>query len=100
MRRYILMKMLNDETKEEPVKEEWKSRALPNDWEFMKESADVLESIPDTWKQYPANAAGMASIIDMEYNEMKRATAPADKMHELVHLASAALYLWRELRGK
>ncbi len=76
-------------------------RALPEDWPFMEQSGTVLESLHDTWKPYPANESGMLGIIGMEYNELQQAVAQkkgrAEKMRELVHLASACLHYWRHL---
>ena len=97
----------HEEEKEEPVELKTgfsvlrkESKVQPEDWEFMKQSGEVLENIPDTWKQYPNNVNGKASIVDMEYKEMQNATTREDKMHELVHLVSACLYLWRELKSQ
>ena len=67
----------------------------PKDWAFMKESGKVLDNIPDTWKAYPDNEQGRLSIINMEYNEFMKAATREDRMHELVHLASSCLHLWR-----
>lgn len=72
----------------------------PDDWPFMEQSEKVLANIPDTWKQYPADEAGMMGIINMEHCELKRASTDEDKMHELVHLASACLHMWRMLNDK
>lgn len=71
----------------------------PKDWEFMKQSGEVLKNIPDTWKTYPDTDAGKMSIIDMEYNELKMTKDTESTCHELIHLASACLYLWRKLKG-
>ena len=71
----------------------------PKDWEFMKQSGEVLSNKPDTWKAYPDTEAGKVDIIKMEYNEFLNATTPDDMCHELVHLASACLCLWRKLKG-
>ena len=100
--RYIVVPKhyIMPDSKDDDKDESLKSKALPSDWEFMKESGEVLENIPDTWKQYPLNTSGKAAIIDMEYKEMVAATAKEAKMHELVHLASACLNLWRELNAK
>ena len=70
---------------------------LDKDWSFMEQSENVLSNVPDTWKQYPETIKGKHDIIAMEYNEFSKAISKEEKMHELVHLASACLYLWREL---
>ena len=75
------------------------NKSKPKDYAFMEQSEQVLKNIPDTWKQYPQNIEGMCRIIDMEYNELKQTKTPEDKSHELVHLASACLYLWRKLNN-
>ena len=72
-------------------------RELPKDWKFMEKSGEVLKNKPDTWKKYPDTESGAMSIIDMEYNELKSATTIDDMKHELIHVASACLYLWRKL---
>ena len=74
-----------------------KEKETPKDWAFMEKSGEVLASMPDTWKAYPDNEAGMMSVIDMEYNELKNAMTDKDKSCELVHLASACLRMWRRL---
>lgn len=71
----------------------------PVDWTFMEESEKVLANIPDTWKDYPKTVLGKTSIIEMEFNEFKEAQTVKDKQHELIHLASACLNLWRTLEG-
>lgn len=76
-----------------------KEKARPKDYAFMEQSEKVLSNIPDTWKQYPDNIEGMCKIIDMEYNELKMAKTTDTKSHELVHLASACLHLWRKLNN-
>lgn len=85
--------------KEEPIEDmEWEnvaSKAKPADWEFMKQSGEVLKELPATWKQYPATEEGMMDIIVMEFGELSKATTKEQKAHELVHLASACLHLWR-----
>ena len=68
------------------------------DWPFMEESGKVLSDLPDTWKAYNLDTIkGRCDVIDMEYNELKKAVSKEEKMHELVHLASACLFLWRKL---
>lgn len=69
-------------------------REKPADYAFMEESEKVLNDIPDTWKAYPQTIDGAMNIISMEYKELQNAK---DKSHELVHLASACLHLWRML---
>lgn len=75
------------------------SKSMPKDWAFMEKSGKVLDNIPETWKAYPATEAGMMGVIDMEYNELKKAMTDKDKSCELVHLASACLRLWRRLNN-
>lgn len=75
--------------------EETASKALPEDWEFMEQSGKVLEDPPKTWKAYPNTEEGMMGIIKMEYGELQKAQTVEDKMHELIHVASACLHLWR-----
>ena len=89
----------SEESNEEIVLTKSASKALPEDWEFMKQSGEVLEDIPDTWKQYPDNINGRASIVDMEYKEFQSAPDKEKKKHELMHLASACLYMWRALNS-
>lgn len=72
---------------------------LPSDWPFMEESEKVLADIPDTWKQYPDTKEGALSIIDMEYRELKKASTPETLTHELIHVASACLHLWRMMHN-
>lgn len=69
----------------------------PKDWKFMEQSGEVLANIPDTWKAYPHDTQGMKDIVCMEYHEFKKAESEKEMSHELVHLASACLYLWRHL---
>ena len=69
----------------------------PKDWAYMEQSGRTLKHIPDTWKKYPHDLAGLTAIVDMEYGEFKNAKTDAEKSHELVHLGSATLYLWRYL---
>ena len=71
----------------------------PVDWPFMEQSEKVLSDLPTTWKAYPNTEPGMVGIIDMEYAEFKKMESREDKMHELVHLASACLHYWRHLNG-
>ena len=74
-----------------------KKKELPKDWAYMEQSGKVLSNIPETWKQYPNTEAGMMSVIEMEYNELRNATTDKQKCHELVHLGSACLRLWRRI---
>ena len=73
----------------------------PKDWAFMEQSGETLRHLPPTWMQYPNTQEGIIKIIEMEYGEVMAAWK--DKMgteavsHELVHLASACLHLWRRL---
>lgn len=76
-----------------------KSYEKPKDWAFMAKSEQVLNNIPETWKQYPNSIQGKTEIIDMEYNEFKQAQTIKERQHELIHLASACLNLWRTLEG-
>ena len=78
---------------------ECKEWIKPADYAFMEDSEKVLADIPNTWKQYPQTIPGMAAIIDMEYKEFKEATTAEAMSHELVHLASACLHLWRTLNN-
>jgi len=81
-------------------KQEW-TKEKPKDWAFMQQSGEVLKNIPATWMQYPNTVDGMVKIIEMEYGEVMAAVK--DQLgteavsHELVHLASACLHLWRRL---
>lgn len=88
-----------DNTKYGTTWEEVKNRDKPKDWKFMEEAEKVLANIPDTWKTYPRNEQGMCDIIDMEYKELKEAVGKENKKHELIHLASACLNLWRKLNN-
>lgn len=74
-------------------------KEMPKDWAYMEQSGKVLRDIPETWKQYPDSEAGMMSVIEMEYNELRQATTDKAKSHELVHLGSACLRLWRRLNN-
>lgn len=67
----------------------------PKDWTYMEQSGKVLRDIPDTWKAYPQDEAGRKAIIKMEYGELMNAKTPEEISHELVHLGSATLHLWR-----
>ena len=81
-------------------KEEW-TKDKPKDWEFMVQSGKTLKNLPPTWMSYPDTPEGMVGIIEMEYGEVMAAWK--DKLgteavsHELVHLASACLHMWRRL---
>ena len=69
----------------------------PADWAFMEASEQILANKPNTWKAYPDTEAGMVGIIDMEYEEFKKAKTVAELKQELEHLASACLHFWRHL---
>ena len=90
------------ENKREPDIKQVKSAATdkPKDWPFMEQSGKVLDDIPDTWLAYPDTEKGRMDIIKMEYRELCDALTVEEKMHELVHVASACLYLWRCLNDK
>lgn len=75
----------------------FEEKEKPKDWKFMECSAKVLQNLPNTWKKYPLNEKGRHAIIDMEYNELKNAEDMDTISQELVHLASACLFLWRKL---
>ena len=81
-------------------KKEW-TKDKPKDWAFMEQSGKVLKSLPATWMQYPDTPEGMTKIIEMEYGEVMAAwkdqLGTEAVSHELVHLASACLHLWRRL---
>ena len=81
---------------EQPADSDWEK---PKDWKFMEMSGEVLDNLPSTWRQYPDTAAGRMSIIDMEYKELHDARRDEDVSHELVHLASACLHLWRRINN-
>ena len=83
-----------------PIKHTEQSSDRPADWPFMEQCEEVLDNIPNTWKAYPDTERGRTDIIVMEYNEFRTAMTPEQKMHELVHLASACLNLWRCLNDK
>ena len=70
-------------------------QSKPKDWEFMKQSGDVLRNLPETWTAYPDNEGGRRAIIEMEFKEFMNAKTTKEREHELVHLASACLHLWR-----
>ena len=105
MRIYVFNKSHKEDDEVIKVKESNKeysycdSKEKPKDWAFMEQSGEVLRNIPDTWKQYPDTEAGAMSIIDMEMNELKKTTTVEDMKHELVHVGSACLHLWRKLMG-
>ena len=71
-----------------------------NDYPFMKKCEEILNNFPDTWKAYPDDEIGACKILDMEYQEYKKATTKEDKSHELVHIASACLNMWRKYNVK
>ena len=71
----------------------------PRDWKFMEESALTLNSLPETWTAYSSDEGGRMGIIQMEYGELMKAQTKEEKMHELVHVASACLHLWRLYAG-
>ena len=81
-------------------KQEW-TKEKPKDWAFMQQSGEVLKNLPATWMQYPNTVDGMVKIIEMEYGEamaaVKDQLGTEAVSHELVHLASACLHLWRRL---
>lgn len=70
-------------------------QSKPKDWEFMKQSGDVLRNLPETWTAYAQDEGGRLGIVQMEYKELMEAKTPEAREHELVHLASACLHLWR-----
>ena len=70
-------------------------QSKPKDWEFMEQSGDVLRNLPETWTAYPDNEGGRRAIIEMEFKEFMNAKTTEEREHELVHLASACLHLWR-----
>ena len=67
----------------------------PKDWEFMLQSGEVLRNLPETWTAYPDTEGGRKAIVEMEFKEFMDAGTPEAREHELVHLASACLHLWR-----
>ena len=72
-------------------------REKPKDWAYMQKSGEVLRDMPATWKAYPQDEKGRMDIIKMEYQELLNAKTPEEISHELVHLGSATLHLWRLL---
>ena len=68
-----------------------------SDRKFMDCCEEVLSDIPDTWKEYPDTKTGRMGIVDMEYLELRAVKTNEEMKHELVHLASACLHLWRLL---
>lgn len=74
-------------------------QSKPRDWKFMEQSALTLNKLPETWTAYTSDEGGRMGIIDMEYGELKKAQTKEEKMHELVHVASACLHLWRLYAG-
>lgn len=75
-------------------KKEWKK---PKDWAYMEQSGKVLRDMPDTWRAYEQDEKGRMAIIKMEYEELLKAKTDEEISHELVHLGSATLHLWRLL---
>lgn len=73
---------------------EWKK---PKDWAYMEQSGKVLRNMPDTWKAYDQDEKGRIDIIKMEFEELLKAKTEEEVSHELVHLGSATLHLWRLL---
>lgn len=71
----------------------------PKDWAYMEQSGKVLKDLPETWKAYAQDEAGRMAIIKMEYAELMKAQTPEEISHELVHLGSATLHLWRLLNN-
>ena len=71
----------------------------PKDWAYMEQSGRVLRDLPETWKAYAQDEAGRMAIIKMEYAELLKAQTPEEISHELVHLGSATLHLWRLLNN-
>lgn len=67
----------------------------PKDWAYMEQSGEVLRDLPETWKAYAQDEEGRMDIVKMEYQELLKAKTPEEMSHELVHLGSAALHLWR-----
>lgn len=102
-----VMHNLNDWVKKQSKKEEhyydtekeMLTFEKPKDWAFMKQSGNVLKNYPATWMSYPNTVEGVRGIIDMEYNEYRNVESYQDISHELVHLASACLLLWRKLNN-
>lgn len=96
-------KLYRIKTESEPeVEKEYKNTTSfsgskkPKDWEFMKKSGEILENPPETWKPYAHNLEGNIDIISMEFSELMKAETREDRMHELIHLATACLRMWRD----
>lgn len=77
----------------------YQKREKPKDWAYMEQSGRVLRDLPETWKAYAQDEAGRMAIIKMEYAELMKAQTPEEISHELVHLGSATLHLWRLLNN-
>ena len=73
------------------------SKEKPKDWAYMEQSGETLRDMPDTWKAYDQDEKGRMDIIKMEYGELLKAKTEEEVSHELVHLGSATLHLWRLL---
>ena len=69
----------------------------PKDWEYMRQSGEVLKDLPETWEAYEQDEKGRMDIIKMEFDELLKAKTEEEVSHELVHLGSATLHLWRLL---
>lgn len=69
----------------------------PKDWAYMEQSGKVLRDMPKTWRAYDQDEKGRMDIVKMEYEELLKAKTPEEMSHELVHLGSATLHLWRLL---
>ena len=69
----------------------------PKDWEYMRQSGEVLRDMPKTWQAYEQDEKGRMDIVKMEYEELLKAKTDEEISHELVHLGSATLHLWRLL---
>ena len=69
----------------------------PKDWEYMRQSGEVLRDMPKTWRAYDQDEKGRMDIVKMEYEELLKAKTDEEISHELVHLGSATLHLWRLL---
>ena len=91
---YVFDKHHEHSSVPEAEKKEWKK---PKDWAYMKQSGEVLRDMPDTWKAYKQDEKGRMDIIKMEYQELLNAKTDEEISHELVHLGSATLHLWRLL---
>lgn len=77
--------------------EESVPKERPIDWPYMEQSGVVLDDLPETWKAYKQDEEGRMDIIKMEYGELLKAKGKDAVSHELVHLGSACLHLWRLL---